>query len=313
MRIRALFASALLLVGFSAHAGTIAPLLTPQALKTLIDKGEVRVLDIRAGKAANGQSLYAAGHIHGAVETPYGQFRGPQENPGELPSEAKLSQVLQKAGVNKDPHVVVAAAGSDSTDFGAAARVYWTLKVAGLTHLSILEGGVQDWKAAGLPLGSDAVAVSPSKLTVKFDQSQIVTQDEIAASLKSGKSQTLLDARPKSFFDGEARHDGAARYGTLPGARDLDYNVWFQADGRHLKPVAELKQIAQRQGAAQAPAVSFCNTGHWAATNWFVLSELVGNKNVKLYPESMVAWSKSNLPMDNQPSRVKALLQDARR
>jgi thiosulfate/3-mercaptopyruvate sulfurtransferase len=50
--------------------------------------------------------------------------------------------------------------------------------------------------------------------------------------------------------------------------------------------------------------VSFCNTGHWAATNWFVLSEVIGQKDVKLYPESMVGWSRTGLPMANVPSRL---------
>ena len=40
--------------------------------------------------------------------------------------------------------------------------------------------------------------------------------------------------------------------------------------------------------------VSFCNTGHWAATNWFVLSEIAGIEGVKLYPESMVGWTRSH-------------------
>jgi thiosulfate/3-mercaptopyruvate sulfurtransferase len=58
--------------------------------------------------------------------------------------------------------------------------------------------------------------------------------------------------------------------------------------------------------------ISFCNTGHWAATNWFVMSELVGQKNVKLYAGSMVDWTQadSSLPMDNVPNRVKQLLID---
>ena len=71
--------------------------------------------------------------------------------------------------------------------------------------------------------------------------------------------------------------------------------------------------VAAQAGAADAPAVSFCNTGHWAATNWFVMSEIAGNKEVKLYPESIVGWSKSPLPMENEPSRVTALIQDVKR
>jgi thiosulfate/3-mercaptopyruvate sulfurtransferase len=60
--------------------------------------------------------------------------------------------------------------------------------------------------------------------------------------------------------------------------------------------------------------VSFCNTGHWAATNWFAMSEVLGQKNVKLYAGSMVEWSKdpNGLPMANVPSRPKQLMIDAK-
>ena len=37
--------------------------------------------------------------------------------------------------------------------------------------------------------------------------------------------------------------------------------------------------------------IAFCNTGHWAATNWFALSELAGYRNVKMYPGSLVDWT----------------------
>ena len=42
---------------------------------------------------------------------------------------------------------------------------------------------------------------------------------------------------------------------------------------------------------AELPIVSYCNTGHWAATNWFVLSEVLGRDDVKLYDGSMVEWT----------------------
>ena len=37
--------------------------------------------------------------------------------------------------------------------------------------------------------------------------------------------------------------------------------------------------------------MSYCNTGHWASTNWFVLSEVLGRKDVRLYYGSMVEWT----------------------
>jgi thiosulfate/3-mercaptopyruvate sulfurtransferase len=53
--------------------------------------------------------------------------------------------------------------------------------------------------------------------------------------------------------------------------------------------------------------VSFCNTGHWAAINWFVLSEVLGQSGVQLYPGSMVEWSRAGLPMDHVPGRAEQL------
>ena len=42
--------------------------------------------------------------------------------------------------------------------------------------------------------------------------------------------------------------------------------------------------------------MSYCNTGHWAATNWFVLSELLGRPDVRLYDGSMVEWTADPAP-----------------
>ncbi|MBN8441373.1 MAG: sulfurtransferase [Thauera sp.] len=291
----------------AAVPAATSALLKPQDLKAVLGQPDVRILDIRAEKD------YAAGHIPGAINTPYALYRGPQDNPGALQSEAKLTEVLRKAGLDANSRVVVVHAGSDHTDFGAAARVYWTLKAGGLTRLSIADGGTAAWKAAGGALETAAPNVAPSQFSYRYDKSMIATKDEIAAAVQAGKAPVLLDARPASFFKGEQRADASARYGTLPGARALD-NAGFFAKGQvTLKPDAELRTLVQQAGVDSAPTVSFCNTGHWAATNWFVLSEIAGNKNVKLYPESVVEWSKSDLPMDNEPSRVTALLQDAKR
>ena len=291
-------------VSASATLTAPAPLVNAAELKTLLGQPGVRVLDIRADKD------YAGGHIPGAVNTPYGKYRGPKENPGQLPAEAALTQVLQAAGVDRDTHVVVVHAGTDHTDFGAAARVYWTLKVGGLTRLSILDGGTKAWKGAGGALETTVPQVAPSQFAYRYDQEQIVTSEELAAALQSSTTPLLVDARPPRFFSGEARVDAAARYGTLPGAKSFDNAQFFPKGGTTLKPASELKALVALSGADAAPAVSFCNTGHWAATNWFVLSEVLGDRKVKMYPESMVEWSRAGLPMSNVPNRLKQLLID---
>ena len=90
---------------------------------------------------------------------------------------------------------------------------------------------------------------------------------------------------------------------------------WFAPGSSTLGPADQAEEIAATSPIDPAKeTVSFCNTGHWAATNWFAMSEVLGQKNVKLYAGSMVEWSQdpNGLPMANVPSRTAQLLQDAK-
>jgi thiosulfate/3-mercaptopyruvate sulfurtransferase len=37
--------------------------------------------------------------------------------------------------------------------------------------------------------------------------------------------------------------------------------------------------------------ITYCNTGHWASTAWFALSEIANQPNVKNYDGSMTDWT----------------------
>lgn len=297
---------AALVFGTAAHAAQ--PLLSPAELQPLLEQEAVRVIDIRP------PADYTAGHLPGAVNAPYGSWRGPAENPGELPELSKLTALIQGLGLTPESHAVIVSSGANATDFGAAARVYWTLKVLGLSELSILNGGTQAWVAAQLPLAQEAVAVQASTYQPQLDATLIATRDEVVQRTQNGGA-TLLDARPKSFFEGETRHTAATLPGTLPGAVNLEHDAWFQPGTSTFVTPDEARKIAgDSPFSFQQETVSFCNTGHWAATNWFALSEVVGQPNVKLYAGSMVDWTHAPeaLPMDNVPGRAKQLMIDAK-
>ena len=44
--------------------------------------------------------------------------------------------------------------------------------------------------------------------------------------------------------------------------------------------------------------IAFCNTGHWATLDWFVMSELLGNKDARMYDGSMLEWTAAGMPME---------------
>lgn len=292
---------------FSFSVSAAEPLLSAQAVQTSLSAPQTVVLDIRDPKS------YAAGHIAGALNAPYGSWRGPASNPGELPSIGNLTKLVQRLGLTPDTHVIVTSSGKDETDFGAAARVYWTLKVLGLQQLSILNGGLKAWQAAGLPLDTKTPNAQTSSFVPTINQNMIATRDEVVAKVQAGKAQ-LVDARPAAFFDGSTRHTAAKVPGTLKGAVNVEHSKWFEPNSTSVVSASEAKKlVASTSVKTDQDTVSFCNTGHWAATNWFVLSELVGQQNVKLYAGSMVDWTQADgaLPMDNVPNRLKQLFIDA--
>ena len=280
------------------------PLLTPAQLQPLLAAGAVRVVDVREAPA------YALQHLPGAVSAPYGLWRGPAENPGVTPALPALTALVQQLGLTPQTHAVIVYTGTDSTDFGSAARVYWTLKSLGLQQLSILNGGLSAWKAAGLPVSDQAAAAQPSHWQPRFSTQWLSTRESLANRLGNGKLR-LIDARPAVYFDGRNVHEAARARGTLPGAHNLDSDFFFEPGSSALMSQADLQSEADSIDTSGGDTVSFCNTGHWAATDWFVLSEVLGQPNVRLYAGSIVDWTQAPqaLPMQGEAGRWEQLRQ----
>jgi len=285
-------------------ASQAAPLLTPEQLDQVRGDTAVRIVDIRPSEA------YGAQHIPGALNAPYGSWRGPANNPGQLPPLEKLTALVQGLGLDENTHAVVVSSGADATDFGASARVYWTLKYLGLTNLSILNGGVKAWADNGLPQDKSVAQVVASQYHPVLNKALIATKEHVQSQIDSPQTR-LVDARPARFFLGQVKAPTASTPGTIHNAINLEHDKWFKPGTSIFVSIDEARQIAARELSKPAEeTISFCNTGHWAATDWFALSEIVGQKNVKLYPASLAEWTQSPtaLPMDNVPGRGKQIL-----
>jgi thiosulfate/3-mercaptopyruvate sulfurtransferase len=273
-----------------AFAEAARPLVSVGWLKQQLGRPDLLVLDIRSAIDGGGAEAYARGHIPGAVHSDYDKagWRVTRNGvPFMLPSLAQLEKLIGEAGIDEDKQVVVVPAGVHVTDFGSAARVYWTLKIAGLKRVSILDGGYVAWADAGNPVETKPNPPTPTIVTVNFDRRLLAELAEVE-KLSAAGGATLVDARAETYFNGKEKGQSSA-YGHIPAAVNLDSAVFYDATSNRLKP-----QTALAAAAASIPAgavISYCNTGHWAATNWFVLHELLGRKNVRIYDGSMVEWS----------------------
>jgi thiosulfate/3-mercaptopyruvate sulfurtransferase len=303
---RAVMASALFVFAAAAPAAAQSqPLVSVAWLKAHKADPNLVVLDIRSAIDGGGAKAYAEAHIPGAVHSDYDKagWRVTRNNvPFMVPTVPELEKLIGDLGIDEDTHVVVVPAGVHYTDFGSAARVYWTLKLVGVSRVSILDGGEAAWRAAGLAVESGAKAPSPKIFTATLNKNLLAEIPEVQKILQGGGS-TLLDARPASFFTGKEKAPGAAAYGHIPGAVSLDSARFYDAASNRLKPRTQLAAIADASVPA-GPVVSYCNTGHWAATDWFVLHELLGRSDVRLYDGSMVEWTAdANRPVASERTK----------
>jgi thiosulfate/3-mercaptopyruvate sulfurtransferase len=293
---RAAALAALMTLGttFTASAApdsNAQPLVSVEWLKDHLGDKNLVVLDIRSAIDGGGAKAYGEAHIPGSVHSDYDKagWRVTRNNvPFMLPTAAELEKLVGDLGIDEESHVVVVPAGVSYTDFGSAARTYWTLKVVGLKNVSILDGGVAAWRAAGFAVERGEKKPSATIFAATLDKSLIAQGAEVE-TLESKGGATLIDARPASFFLGKEKAPNAAAYGHIPGSLNVDSASFYDSTTNKLKPQAELAKLA---GVVPAgPAVSYCNTGHWAATDWFVLHELLGRQDVRLYDGSMVEWT----------------------
>ena len=292
-----------LLIAAPATAAEHQPLVSAQWLNSHLTDSKVVVLDIRSAIDGSTAESFAKGHIPGAVHSDYdkGGWRVERNGvPFMVPTTAELEKLIGELGIDEDSHVVIVPAGVHVSDFGAAARTYWTLKYVGIANVSILDGGLAAWKAAGLKLEAGARAPSPAIFSATIDKSVLAQASEVEKLETSGA--TLIDARPASFYTGKEKAPASQAYGHIPGALNLDSAEFYDDKTNRLKSKAELAAAAAH--LPNGPAVAYCNTGHWAATDWFVLHELLGRSNARLYAGSMVEWT-SNASRPVESARTK--------
>src|SRR5262245_5336304 len=178
----------------TAHAAQREPLLEPAALAAVLKQPNVRVIDIRDGQDAQGKTPYDRAHIPGAVYAPYRFWRGPETAPGRMRDQDYLGELVQRLGVERDTLAVVVFEGRDSTDFGAAARVYWTLRYIGVEHPAILNGGMRAWRAAGQAVDTADVKIIVSDFDANPQSQILATRDQVQKFLGQDRKRKRLNS-----------------------------------------------------------------------------------------------------------------------
>ena len=209
----------------------------------------------------------------------------------ELPPLEQLDALLESLGVGERGRIILTGETLPVT------RLFFTLDYAGLGgRVSVLDGGVAAWRAAGGALGSRRTpAAKRASLTLHPEPARLADADWVAAH-REDPGVVLLDARSKEEFDGSVSEAGVSRPGHIPGARQLEWSVLL-SDGR-FRSKEELRSLLAGLGmTADKQLVTYCRVGTRATAAYFA-ARLLGYQ-VRLYDGSMNEWAaKSGLPVE---------------
>jgi len=168
-----------------------------------------------------------------------------------------------------------------------AGRIVWVLRSYGHHAAFVLDGGLDAWTAAGLPLEPGAIvpepAVPPHPVPARLEG--LIDLDGMRRAIDLGAQ--VVDARKELEYTGGETH--ARRAGHIPGALNVPHRSLLAEDGTFLEP----DQLRARLRAAgvdlDRPIVAYCNGGV-SATAVAHAVELAGAPRPAVYDGSWNEW-----------------------
>ena len=250
----------------------------------------VKIIDVRK------KEDYDFGHIPGAVRlTPNEVFQWEDSNgvKGMLPSSDHIAIALSSVGINEDDTVIFYDGNSNLW----ASRGLWALEVYGHEDSRLLDGSWNYWSENSFPTTSESVSVEKSdyKFSGNINSSLIAGFEEILEAV-GDPSKIVCDTRsPDEYIGKDVRAD---RGGHIPGSENVNWVNAVDESGRFLS-AQNLQNIYESKGIKTDKAVyTLCQTAVRATHTWFVLQELLGYDNVKVYDGSWIEWGNSDLPIE---------------
>lgn len=245
--------------------------------------------------AESGRANYDKGHIPGAGFLDLGGELSDKKSDLRftLPPLDELTRAFAAKGIGHGTFVVLYSHASPVW----ATRIWWMLRAVGFDDAAILDGGLDKWKAEGRPLSTEATTYPPATLTLRGRPEIFVGKSDVVAAI--GRSDTLtLNALSHEQHKGS----GGVTYGRagrIAGSSCVPAAALFGAD-KTLKPIAELRQAFEAVGTMPDRRVLvYCGGGIAASLDAFVLTAVLGHKNVAVYDNSMQEWSNDpSLPME---------------
>ncbi len=269
-------------------------LIDANELAAIINQKNIKIIDFRKKEFYDKEHIADAIHIWRTdiedTSYPYN---------GMMPSTKQVESLFGSLGISNNDTLIV----YDNNGLCEAARLWWILQNYNFKNIKMLQGGIESWKA----INGKITHKTPKKIKTVFTFSEKpnmkyeISKEEVFNALS--KNIVIIDTRSFEEFSGKQQKKGASKAGRIPNSIHIDWAEAIHFNGNHqLKSIETLAEFyAKKLNVTKNDSIIlYCHSGVRSAHTTFVLTQLLGYKNVKNYDGSWTEWSYFNdLPFTN--------------
>ena len=244
---------------------------------------------------------FKKGHIPTARQADISLFRHWVDNTYLLMnSSKKIQETARNLGINNDSQVIIYGHNKNK-ELLKSSYIALALIANGFHNVSLLEGGYGDWSYEFEDEKSAFSTAMPKykkgNFTAKFNPNILVDKEYVQARINK---VPMIEARPKVYFTGEKKSKGVKRLGHIKGASSSYWRDKFNLDDT-LKSDKDINAIflGKNKLNPKKEVIAYCTGGLEASMNWYILTQHLGYKDVKIYDASMKQWGNlDDTPME---------------
>jgi len=244
-----------------------------------LDDPGVRVVEVDVSP-----SSYNEGHIPGAVF--WDIYKALKDPSYRLVDDVAIGDILNASGITPSTNVVFYGYGP--------VLGYWLLKSYRHPGASVLNLSKRQWKDDGRPWTTDRPEPKVTRYALpEADREIRALHSQVTASIGAADC-AILDVRSEAEFRGErfwpsGAAENIGRAGHIPGALNVSLDAVVNADGSYARADVLRETFPARLDDVR-DVITYCTIGNRASIAWFVLSELLGRRGVRVYDGSWAEW-----------------------
>ena len=235
--------------------------------------------------------LYETGHIPGAHKIDWHtDLNDPVMR--DFVDGSAFQALVQRLGITPETTVVIYG---DRNNWWAAYAL-WVFTLFGHADVRLLNGGRDYWVSQEWPLTTE-LPERPMPSAYPLAERDDHTVRAFASDVLAHEGNPLIDVRSPAEYSGEVTFmpgyplEGTLRGGHVPGSVNIPWASAGRPDGQ-FRGRDELDGIytGALNLSPDDDIIVYCRIGERSAHTWFVLTHLLGMRNVRNYDGSWAEW-----------------------